>query len=266
MDWTCGTCALTFDTLRARRRHMRHLNHSIPEHECETCPRFFRSRSRVVAHMNAKNHWPYECEICCETWPSDEERREHEVEDHYYCYDCDREFRNLNGIKMHLNSRIHRGLDTECPFCKRGFATATGLAHHLERGSCPSAPFLNRDEVYKLVRAKDPSGFISKKLIGWKGSPEYQATSRAWNGWAYECYLCHRDFSTLHSLNQHLSSPTHQQSLYHCPNRHGCDRDFATLAALMNHLESESCGYTKFENVQNCVKDIVSSARRIKFN
>lgn len=109
---------------------------------------------------------------------------------------------------QHLNSRIHRGADMACPFCKGKFATATGVAHHVERGSCPQAAQINRDELYKFIRAKDPQGLISKKLIGWTGSSQYEASDRAWNGYAYECYLCHRDFSQLRGLNQHLNSPT----------------------------------------------------------
>lgn len=94
-----------------------------------------------------------------------------------------------------------------CPFCKANYVTATGLCHHLENGSCPSTPPLNRDQVYRLVRSKDPCGVISKKLIGWYGSPSYEANNNTWNGSGYECYFCHRVFSSLTGLNQHLKSP-----------------------------------------------------------
>ena len=65
---------------------------------------------------------------------------------------------------------------------------------------------VNRDEIYKRVRARDPEGVVTKKLIGWEGTPSYEANSRSWNGCAYECYLCHREFTTLGGLNQHLNS------------------------------------------------------------
>lgn len=94
-----------------------------------------------------------------------------------------------------------------CPFCKAAFATATGVAHHVESGSCPKARNVNRDELYKLIRSKDPEGLISKKLIGWTGSGTYEATGSSWNGQAYECYLCDRSFNQVHGLNQHLNSP-----------------------------------------------------------
>lgn len=94
-----------------------------------------------------------------------------------------------------------------CPFCHHTFATATGVTHHLEQGSCPKARNVNRDELYRFVRAKDPEGRISKKLIGWHGSSGYEVTGDAWNGAAWECYFCHREFKLCSGLNQHLNSP-----------------------------------------------------------
>lgn len=56
-----------------------------------------------------------------------------------------------------------------CPFYRREFATATGVTRHVESGSCPKASNINRDQLYKFIRTKDPEGRISKKLIGWTG-------------------------------------------------------------------------------------------------
>lgn len=56
---------------------------------------------------------------------------------------------------------------------------------------------------------------LTKKLIGWNGNftSTYEATDMAWNGDAYECYLCHRDFNSLRGLNQHLASPARKFSV-----------------------------------------------------
>lgn len=99
-----------------------------------------------------------------------------------------------------------------CPFCTRGFTTATGVAHHIEAGACPNAPNINRDALYELIRAKDPYGLITKKLIGWMGSATYEVTNKTWNGSGYECYFCPRSFRTLHGLNQHTNSPIREYS------------------------------------------------------
>lgn len=116
---------------------------------------------------------------------------------------------------QHLNSRVHRGSTIKCPFCAATYTTAAGMTHHLERGSCPRAPDLNRDEIYRLVRSRDPNGVISKRYITWheSSSTTYLATERAWNGDGYECYFCHREFRSLAGLNQHLNSPARRWRL-----------------------------------------------------
>lgn len=167
---------------------------------------------------------------------------------------------------QHLNSKTHRGSSITCPFCNTRFTTASGLSHHLERGACPRAPSLNRETIYRMVRARDPGGLITRKTIGWKDEENatYQASSQTWNGSRYECYLCHRGFKQLSGLNQHLESSVHKQQVYRCPNRQ-CFKNFATLAGLFNHLESESCHFIRFERVQRSVEAVFNSGRVIAF-
>ncbi|KAI8631287.1 hypothetical protein F5Y19DRAFT_25785 [Xylariaceae sp. FL1651] len=265
MGWHCD-CGKVFGSRHARYQHMNALGHCLPTRGCDRCQAMFTNRSDAVSHMNFFNHWRHECSLCTHTRSTKDDIRQHEVEAHYYCSECGREFQSLNNIKMHLNSRIHRGTNLDCPFCKGSYTTAAGLAHHLESGSCPNAPNLNRDELYKAIRSRDPSGVITKKLIGWQGSTHYEATTQTWNGYYYECYFCHRQFNTLPSLNQHLQSPIHQQKLYHCPNRAGCGKEFTSLAGVSNHLESESCGFMRFESVQSNFQGIMGGNRLIGFH
>ncbi|KAJ3941993.1 uncharacterized protein N0V96_007478 [Colletotrichum fioriniae] len=186
--------------------------------------------------MDALGHWDYddtpqhsgvwyECDDCYDRFHDEQDLRDHEVEEHNYCDPCDRYFTNQNNIRL--------------------------------------AP-LDRDKLYQAVRARDPNGVICKKLLEWHASPIYTATNRTYNYHidAYECYLCHRAFSSLNGLNQHLNSPVHQQKLYHCPN-HRCGREYTTLAAVINHLESESCGYMRFKAVQKNVGQILDPRRML---
>ncbi|KAL1846010.1 hypothetical protein Daus18300_014385 [Diaporthe australafricana] len=233
-------------------------------YNCNQCWRQFDSSHAQWQHQNDKNHFDHECYCCYDTYPSEQSRKTHEIEDHNFCAECDRTFMNQNNIQQHLRSAAHLAGSISCPFCKRGFTTATGLVHHIEGSSCPQARGMDRDAVYRVVRQKDPSGVISKNLIGWKGSDTFEATDRAWNPYldAYECYFCSRQFSRLSSLNQHLQSPAHQQNLYHCP---GCPKEFVSLAAIINHFESESCGYTRFSTVQTGVRGLTDGSRLLSF-
>ncbi|KAH6654056.1 hypothetical protein BKA67DRAFT_564050 [Truncatella angustata] len=266
-DYECGSCHKTFEAgWQARENHLRSTGHHAPTFECDSCPSHFRSETARFQHMDALNHFEWECSLCNETWPTDEQRVEHEHDDHNYCSECEKTFANRNNLKMHLNSRTHRGQQIRCPFCAGSYTTATGLTHHIETGSCPKAAGLTRDTLYKAVRSRDPGGLITKNLIGWHGSTQYEANDRSynWNRQRWECYLCHHLFGSLASLNQHLNSPAHQKALYHCPNR-SCGKEFTTLAGIVNHLESESCGCTRFDNVQRSIPGVLHGNRSIAF-
>ena len=78
---------------------------------------------------------------------------------------------------------------------------------------------------------------------------ETMATDRAWNGSAYACYFCTREFSTLDSLNRHIKSPVHEQKIYRCP-KAGCGREYKLLSRWEQHVESENSGIMRFELVQ----------------
>lgn len=178
-------------------------------YDCNWCERRFDSVGTQRQHKYDENHFDYQCDRCYETYETEELHEEHEIEDHHYCFDCERQFLNRHSIQQHLRSAAHMGSSITCPFCKRAFTAAAGLVHHIESNACSKAKSLDRDTVFQIVREKDPSGVISKKLIDWTASDLYQATEKAWNPekGAYECYLCNRTFSKLHSLNQHLNSP-----------------------------------------------------------
>ena len=150
-----------------------------------------------------------------------------------------------------------------CPFCGRGFTTASGVSHHLETASCPKARGVDRKIIYEQLRRRDRQGILTNKLLEWH--EETWDTGNAWNGYRFECYLCHKEFNTYKSLDQHLESPAHQQNLYHCPNPK-CRMHFKTLAAIFNHLESESCAFIKFAAVKENVNRFFSNSQaRIAF-
>ncbi len=159
------------------------------------------------------------------------------------------------------------GINVPCPFCKVNYTTASGLVHHLETGSCPRAPKLNRNTVLRMVRERDPYGTITSKQIEWHNNQEnvkYSATRHAFNGSYWECYICHKEFNTVNALNSHLNSPAHEQKVYHCPNMKGrCGKNFVSLAGLFNHLESETCAFMRFEMVQREVGNVLQGQKLI---
>lgn len=156
-----------------------------------------------------------------------------------------------------MRSRIHVGSSAiQCPWCKEGFVTASGVTVHLESGNC-TASDLNRQKLNHLVTRMDRNNIITKPLLtmpGYEDNCEIIATEKSWNGYGFECYLCDRQFGQLYALNQHLRSPAHDQNLYRCPER-GCRREYKVLSGLIMHFESESCGFVRFSSVQQLAQN-----------
>ncbi|KAH6958203.1 hypothetical protein DER45DRAFT_602958 [Fusarium avenaceum] len=231
MIYDCADCDKLFYAGRVSGdQHCQATGHAPPQFECDICNFCFDDEYDRCDHMNLEMHWGRgapECRFCFVRAVTDAEIKEHESTSHKYCADCDRQFMNLNNIQQHLKSKIHRTTVVNCPFCRVRCGTATGLSHHLERGSCPRIPF-NREKLYRYIKHRDPAGLISNKEIEW----------------------------------QHLESPRHQQSLYHCFNG-PCRKEFKTLAALINHLESESCRIMRFQQVQTTISTIVDARKMI---
>ncbi|EEQ29555.1 conserved hypothetical protein [Microsporum canis CBS 113480] len=267
----CDTCTRQFTTRYSCCQHMNDTGHWAPTYECEMCTKTFRSQHAANQHMNAVDHWAprFECETCTSTFRSESAANEHmRAAGHFkfYCQDCQRTFQNQNSLNMHLRSKVHIGDGVACPFCRNGFTTASGLAHHLERGSCPKAPNLNRETIIRKIRECDPHGRITNRQIAWheEENVRYSATEHAFDGQFWRCYICKACFNNVNGLNNHINSPVHKQKVYHCPNlKSRCGKEFSTLAALFNHLESESCAVMRFETVQRGVNDMILRGRLI---
>jgi hypothetical protein len=172
-------------------------------------------------------------------------------------------------LLQHLNSSVHRPKDVVCPFrgCGLKFVSCSALVLHLEGGACRSG--IDRTTINRYVRQYDTSNIITdpSRLLtngATSDNTKYYATERSWNGYKYECYLCHSNFSSLASLNQHLASPIHQDKIYICP-ASTCRARFTALSALCQHIESEKCGVSKFKVVQNTMDSFLGQMGRLTF-
>ncbi|KAJ5917189.1 hypothetical protein N7466_010743 [Penicillium verhagenii] len=247
----CASCDEVFDYYDDLEEHMEDCGHWF---ECDTCTKTFRSQRACNQHMDALDHHLIECETCTREFGSQDAANQYmNDKDHWetYCVPCGRHFMNANNLHMHRNSRVHRGTNSHCPHCNAAFVTSSGVNHHLETGSCPNAPNMNRESILRILQQSDRRGLITNKQISWHNNEESEkcVPSHAFNGSGWECYICHREFRTCQSLTQHLNSPIHAQKVYHCPNG-SCGKEFVSLAGLFAHFESESCGFMRFERVQ----------------
>ena len=188
-------------------------------------------------------------------------------------------FTSQQGVNDHTRQKHPRTLTLrtrDCPGkgCRKSFATYADLAQHLESGACASR--VNRAMINSIAVKMDegrvitnasrllcgPQSYVSRPLI-----MQSYATERSYNGWAYECILCRKEFQTLARLNQHLDSPAHDDQIYQCPTRYGgCGVDFKVLSALMQHCESGACNIHQYQaQVDSALDMITAGIGRIGF-
>ena len=277
----CDDCSKDFPTWTGLKEHWV----QSPRHPyCQRCDDHFDDFSELEDHYNDSHHY---CPPCKRFFVNDYGLQEHYRQSHHYCSSCKRIFRSESNLKsvyqyhhkficivftdqpflQHLNSSHHRPKDVVCPFrgCDKKFVSRSALVLHLEGGACQSG--IDRATINRYVRQYDTNNIItdaSRLLTNGTASDntKYFASERSWNGYRYECYLCHSSYSTLASLNQHLASPIHQDKIYICPGS-TCRARFTTLSALCQHIESEKCGVSKFRAVQHTMDRLLGQMGRL---
>ncbi|CAE7081179.1 unnamed protein product [Rhizoctonia solani] len=257
--YVCFPCNKDFPTYERYYQHMQSSRH----HFCPFCDLDFEDNYDLSEHDEETHSYCAACELWVDTA---DDLIEHNKEDHYYCVECDRLFDNLNNLQNHLNSSKHRPRNISCPGagCSERFVNKSALLQHFEAGSCKSG--LTRQTLNRLVAQRDKSNFITNPNRLITGTAKTWATKKAWNGHAYECYFCNKEFRALPRLNQHLASPVHEQDLYHCPKLgHRCKAQFKTLSGLCQHIEDGSCGVARFKLVQDSMDNLVRGMKRLKF-
>ncbi|KAJ7511592.1 hypothetical protein B0H11DRAFT_1952170 [Mycena galericulata] len=256
----CEDCGIDFPSWRGLKEHY---VQSRAHDYCQHCDSHFDDTRELEFHYQNSHDY---CVKCRKFFKNALGLHEHyrQSELHHYCAPCQRIFQSASNLNSHLNSALHRPKDVPCPGkgCGLAFVSRSALILHLESGSCASGA--DRQTINRYVRQYDTNNVITNpaRLLTGGEVTTYLATSAAWNGSAYECYLCHGGYRSLAALNQHLASPRHQEKMYVCP-LSTCRAPFPTLSGLCQHIESERCGVSKFKVVQNTMDDLVGKMRRL---
>ncbi|RPD63533.1 hypothetical protein L227DRAFT_543513 [Lentinus tigrinus ALCF2SS1-6] len=266
----CWPCNKDFPTAQGLHEHYV----QSPRHAFfRFCDEHFEDNQELNDHYQ-EEHWP--CGACNLIFNNERGQHEHRRQSHAdrYCVPCKRIFQNANNLRQHQNSSTHRERSIVCPMkgCSRAFVSTAALVLHLESGTCTSG--MTRAMVDQLISKLDRGGVITNpaRMIAGPNSSsprvtDQWATNRAWNGHAFECYLCHRTFSSLTALNAHLRSPAHDDKFYRCPNAwKGCGQEFRTLSAFLQHFESGRCEVYRFRSqMDRFVEGLSKGAMRLTY-
>ena len=278
----CGSCNEDFDSYEDLRQHwIQSPSHSF----CRQCDTHFDDDDDLLEHCLDEHHY---CQRCDRFFRNanglHEHRRQSPSHANVYCVECRILFNSESNLRavsasvvycpngslilvQHLNSSVHRPKNVPCAFqhygCTQWFVSKAAMISHLEAGACVSGA--NRDMVNRWVKQQDRHGVITdpSRLITNGDDTRWIATERSWNGYAYECVLCHSTFRTLDALNRHLASPRHQERMYRCP-LSTCLMRFNTLSGLCQHVESERCGILRFRSAREGMDRLLGDMGRLR--
>lgn len=105
MVYTCGTCWKEFPAgWNAREQHCDALGHDAPNFECDECDEYFDNDNQKQYHMRnycySDDEDDVECGVCDFLFDDEEACADHEIENHFYCSECERFFKNYLNIKQ----------------------------------------------------------------------------------------------------------------------------------------------------------------------
>lgn len=241
-----------------------------PKHNiCDACNEDF-STARAFNQHYAECHEERHCQWCHMYFDKSLALIQHHRTQHRYCNICDLAFRDGEAIEAHNVSAEHTLISCPGRKCNRRFGSAAALISHLEFGACSSK--MNRNKINQLAVDLDRTNVITNPLRLLRAPDGYAApphpiiniaTELSFNGQAYECFLCHREFKKLEGLNQHLVSPVHEAAIYRCPQQwQGCNTEFRTLSGLCQHVEKQRCAVRRFNRPMQKVVESMASAMK----
>jgi hypothetical protein len=144
-------------------------------------------------------------------------------------------------------TNVHTNRNLSCIVCPRPFSTPSAIAQHLESGRHG----ISRHQVTTAIHSLSiiPAISLTRRITtSNQYSVSFRATPHAFNGYAYECHICHRMFRSMGSLSSHFNSPAHDANQFSCP---GCKKHFKLISALIQHVESGSCGLASVRQVRH---------------
>ncbi|KAI0791146.1 hypothetical protein C8Q75DRAFT_891022 [Abortiporus biennis] len=252
-------------------------------HHCAACGSDFRSEYGLTQHfVQSPRH--FYCQKCDIHFPSEPDLEDHYYYNHYWCEICRRRFNTELGLREHTRQKheLPIAFDFNCPFCDESFASErnlqehqgssthqprlfkcygigcgtmfvseAGLALHWESGTCNSG--VTREALDSAAMHEDSQNIVTirtHQLSNHQMPHSSPELDESWNGNAYECPHCPREFIPVRALIAHVTSTAHQQRIYKCPPTYdlgGCSRKFKTFSGLLQHVDSGTCGVLKIE-------------------
>ncbi|KAJ2903960.1 hypothetical protein MKZ38_009015 [Zalerion maritima] len=91
----------------------------------------------------------FNCSVCNQKFLSYQAIKAHKsaARDHFYCFICDKDFRDADNIRDHVVKEHPAAQELNCPGCGRDFSRYSALVGHWEKNQCPNQNY-SAENIY----------------------------------------------------------------------------------------------------------------------
>lgn len=224
----CQFCNVSFESIRARRKHEA-VHDTDSDKTCDECGKVFRKLSQLNLHKEYA-HRDLKCQHCEKQFDTikklkDHERRHVNNKEGFPCTQCDRVLKTASGLKLHRAK--HTGqYKFCCDVCGRGFMSKAILDEHMGRHT--------QEKRYTCDVCGKMFVFNSTMRI-----------HRRWhdNPLPYKCKTCGQKFRHTSLLSVHRRRMHTGERPYKCPY---CPLTFTVSNCLKRHVVLHTGAYPYF--------------------
>lgn len=219
----CPLCSKGFSAISYVRKHVNR-THKMKI----TADKIREAQPTFSASAEKPSLKPYEAKSCAAKSFVEGEDYE-KINGRFKCLTCGREM--LDHIKEHLLTHTN-SKNVYCPICDKPFIAVSYVRKHVNRAHKMKITAEEIKTAQMSIFIPDERQDFARKRIETSFAPVVLCQSKMEKSEKYfECFHCHRKFTSLSSLRIHLK--LHSGIKYGCPH---CDKVFAMRSYVRDHI------------------------------
>ena len=233
----CNQCSLEFHNKDAFTTHFMEVHFR----KCGYCLKSCQNVPELVKHFDQdhKTYLPvcFKCEIVFATKKRKEDHMQECEESCYKCQDCQKDFKSVSGIFMHIQTNHGKIQPHECSQCDKKFASRWHLQMHIKKiHEGQKMETFTCDKCGKILNSR--SGYLQHM----KYTHDYKARE-------FECEKCRKKFHIMSTLKKHYRTVHENKKDFQCDIcgdkftvKAACERHIQAIHAKEKNFKCEICG------------------------
>lgn len=264
----CDHCNTLFTTQAELKQHKRTCYHQDDQVKCQFCDHVAASKEARDKHEK-RMHLDMQCKVCRKLFSTETEKENHECAPlkPFQCEMCEKVYTTRGALKFHIES-LHKGVKFPCHLCSVTLSNKQALDRHIRNvhvvsvrkykcGSCDKA-FKDKESLSRHVKLhtntskSDPCPHCGKVLVSARALAVHINRVHIRN-FKHTCEDCGKTFPYLNTLQIHAEM-VHMKGITHVCQV--CGKECIGKKRLHNHMQRKHPKGQKFENCEECGKEI----------